>query len=217
MEVTSAIAPLRCMADKPVAAIILAAGASTRLGQPKQLVEYEGEPLVRRAAMGARDAGAAPVLVVLGSNADLVSPALDRMRDVITIHNPQWESGLASSLSAGLAVVTEYPAIDGAMIVLADQPLVDAAALQLLIEAFGTSRIVASSYADTIGAPAIIGHEYFEELSGLEGDRGAGAWLRSRKEEVTVIPLASPALDIDTLDDLDKLKTMESLQERIES
>jgi CTP:molybdopterin cytidylyltransferase MocA len=205
------------MADKRIAAIILAAGASTRLGQPKQLVEYEGEPLVQRAAIAARHAGAAPVLVVLGSNADRISPVLERLPDVRTIHNANWESGLSSSLSTGLAVLTEYPEIDGAMIVLADQPLVDAAALRSLVEAFGGSRVVASSYADTIGAPAIIGHEYFEELSQLEGDRGAGAWLRSRKVEVTVIPLTSPALDIDTSDDLDKLKTIDQLQERIES
>ena len=130
---------------KKIAAIILAAGGSTRLGEPKQLIEIGGIPLVRRAAMAAIEAGASPIVVVLGAENHQIIPALEGLPDVRIALNSRWETGLASSLAAGLSALGDHPEIDGALIVLADQPFVDAHALKTLVDAFGTDRIVASS------------------------------------------------------------------------
>ena len=186
-------------------AVVLAAGGSSRLGESKQLIEYGGIPLVRRAALAALAAGAESVIVVLGADADRVGQAFGGLPNVRTVVNEDWKSGMASSLAAGLRSAAENPAIDAALILLADQPLVDAEALQEIVAAFGSERIVASSYSDTIGVPALLGREFFSELSELEGDRGAGGWLRQRMD-VRVIPLSAATLDIDTPDDLARLK-----------
>src|SRR5687767_2643104 len=191
-----------------VAAVILAAGASTRLGAPKQLLEHGGVTLVRRAVLAAAKAGAIPVTVVLGANSERVSDAIHDIDDVIVVHNPSWQSGIASSLAAGLRAVAES---DGALIMLCDQPLVNEDSLGILIDAFSRgSRIVASRYAETIGVPVVIGREHFAELMRLEGDRGAAHWLR-KAEGVTVIPLPPAILDIDTKEDAARLRAIDQL------
>jgi molybdenum cofactor cytidylyltransferase len=189
-----------------IAAVVLAAGASTRLGFPKQLIVHEGEPLVRRAAMAAIEAGASPVVVVLGANASAIAPALSGLTPVTTVLNLEWSKGLASSLTAGLSAVLEDASCDGVLVTLADQPLVDAAALGRLIAMFnGERRIVASAYGDTIGVPALFGREHIDDLMRLTGDAGAGAWLRNRRTEATCVPLGAAALDIDTPADAARL------------
>jgi molybdenum cofactor cytidylyltransferase len=172
------------------------------LGFPKQLIVHEGEPLVGRIAAAAVEAGASPVVVVLGANAAMIAPALSGLASVTTVVNREWNTGLASSLVAGLSAVFEGAACDAVLITLADQPLVDAAALKRLIAAFdGERRIVASAYANTIGVPAVFAREHVADLMRLTGDAGAGAWLRSRPSEVTCVPLDVAALDIDTPSD----------------
>lgn len=173
-----------------------------RLGFPKQLIVHEGEPLVRRIAKAAVEAGANPVLVILGANAETVASALSGLALVRTIVNQKWKTGLASSLVAGLAAVLEDESCEGVLVTLADQPLVDAAALRRLISAFdGERRIVASSYDDTIGVPALFAREHITDLMRLTGDAGAGSWLRSRARDVTCVPLDVAAVDIDTVSD----------------
>lgn len=188
---------------------MLAAGGSSRFGAPKQLVEHGGVPVVRRAAMAALEAGARSVVVVLGADSDKVLPALVGLPGVRVALNTRWEQGLASSLASGLSALAENPEIDAALVMLADQPFIDAYALRNLIDAFGPNRIVASAYSNTIGVPAIIGREHFAELSMLEGDRGAGPWLRERWEEVTAIPLPASPLDIDTPEDVERLRGLD--------
>ncbi len=189
-----------------IGAVILAAGASTRLGYPKQLIEHEGQALVRKAATAARDAGADPVFVVVGASADTVSAALEGLDGVETLFNARWESGLASSLSAGLAALAAAPGCDGAIVMVADQPLIDVAALHSLVNAFdGEHRIVASSYDDIVGVPVVLGSEFFKDLLNLKGDEGAGRWLRARLSQVTQIPVANASVDIDTPADAERL------------
>jgi CTP:molybdopterin cytidylyltransferase MocA len=189
-----------------ITGIVLAAGASTRLGKPKQLVGHEGLPLVRRAVMAAREAGADPVIVVLGSDAPYIASALENLEGMHIVLNPRWQTGMASSLARGLEAVTES---DGALIMLADQPLVDASALRALLDVFGPDkRIVASSYSDTLGVPIVVGREHFASLMRLEGDRGAGPWLRT-VDGVTAVPLSGPILDIDTPKDLALLRKLD--------
>jgi CTP:molybdopterin cytidylyltransferase MocA len=197
------------MSDSPhrrVGAVILAAGASTRLGYPKQLIEHEGEALVRRAAMSAIDAGADPVIVVVGASAETVSEALVGLERVDVLYNARWETGLASSLAAGLNAVRSYPNCDGALVMVADQPLIDVATLRQLIDAFDSDdRIVASAYDDIVGVPIVLGAEFFKDLMNLKGDEGAGRWLRARLKDVTQIPVATASMDIDTPADAERL------------
>lgn len=179
-------------------AIVLAAGGSSRLGHPKQLIIHAGETLVRHAALAALEAGADPIVVVLGSDAARVAPELN-IPSVQIVINENWENGLASSLSAGLHAITAKRSCDAVMVTLADQPLVDSTALERLISAFDANhRIVAAAYAGTVGVPAIFGSEHIPELLLLEGDTGASKWMRARIHDVTAVPLPEAELDIDT-------------------
>ena len=145
-------------------------------------------------------------MVVLGANAAAIAPALSGLAPVTIAVNPDWEKGLASSLAVGLAEFFADDSCDAVLVTLADQPLVDGAALRRLITAFDRKhRIVASAYDDTIGVPALFGREHFDDLVRLTGDRGAGSWLRARQNEVTCVPLYSAAFDIDRPSDLASL------------
>ena len=160
---------------------------------------------MRRIAAAAIDAGANPIIVVLGADAERIAPALSGLQ-ATTVVNARWNEGMASSLATGLGAVVAAAPCDGVLVTLADQPLVDAAALRRLLAAFdGRRRIVASAYADTIGVPAVFGREHLDDLMRLTGDAGAGGWLRSRATEVTSIPLAGAAIDIDTVADATRL------------
>jgi CTP:molybdopterin cytidylyltransferase MocA len=168
---------------------------------PKQLATYLGENLVRRAARIATEAGVEPVIVVLGAYASTIEPALAGLR-VVTITNNDWQSGQSTSLRAGIGEASRQ-GCDGALVLLPDQPLIDTTSISRLIKQFdSTHRVVASSYSETFGVPAIFGSEYFEELGSLEGDYGAGKWIRSRPDIVTVVSMPEAEVDIDTTDDL---------------
>lgn len=185
-----------------VGAVVLAAGGSTRLGRPKQLVRYAGEPLVRRAARAVIDAGARPVVVVLGARAHDVAPALDGVPALTVVTHARWADGLGASLAAGLraldALDPDTPP-DGVLLTVCDQPLVDAAALGVLLEAFtGPGCAAAAEYAGTLGVPAVIGRDHLDALRAATGDAGAGRWLRAHTALVTRVPLAAAAFDVDT-------------------
>ena len=189
-----------------IAAIVLAAGESKRFGFPKQLIVRDGEPLVRRIARAAAHAGADPVVVVLGANADIITPELADLTSVTTVVNGDWSRGLSSSLVTGLAAVFPVSSCDAVLVMLADQPLIDTGALKRLMETFDEKRrIIASAYDGTIGVPAVFAREFAGDLMQLTGDAGAGAWLRGRRD-VTTVPLAAGAVDIDTELDLARLR-----------
>jgi molybdenum cofactor cytidylyltransferase len=178
------------------------------MGYPKQLIEHEGDTLVRKAAVAALGAGGNPVIVVVGASWEEVVECFDGLEGVTILYNERWESGLASSLSAGLGALNADTSIDGALVMVADQPLVDAEALQKLVAAFDERhRVVASAYDDIVGVPVVIGSEHFEALMNLSGDEGAGRWLRARLAEVTQIDVASASVDIDTPEDAERLNS----------
>jgi molybdenum cofactor cytidylyltransferase len=139
-------------------AIVLAAGASTRLGQPKQLVEYHGETLLARAIRLAQEAGADPVFVVLGANLEAILPngLSDRAVPVI---NKDWQEGISSSIQAGLrAVHGMLPATDGVLLLTCDQPRLSAEHLSALLREFSSAPgavIAASAYEGVLGTPAV--------------------------------------------------------------
>jgi CTP:molybdopterin cytidylyltransferase MocA len=187
-------------------AVVLAAGGSARFGSPKQLLVYDGEPLIKRAAIAAREAGAEEVVVVLGADAGEVAPAVSGLARIRTIINARWASGLASSITAGIKALFDETSFDAVLVTLADQPLVDATALRRLLDAFGNDRrIVASAYSGTIGVPALFPAEHLPDLLRLSGDQGAGGWLRDRSTKVTAIPLDAAAVDIDSPLDADRM------------
>lgn len=175
------------------------------MGRPKQLIEHEGRPLVACAVAAALEAGAGMVVVVLGANAAEVRAVVPDDDAVRTVINSDWESGLASSVKAGLAAL-DRDEWDAVLLTVADQPLVDGAMLRLLFDAFrGGARLVASDYDGAPGVPALIAREHSRDLEALKGDHGAGPWLRSRGSEVTLVPLPGPLHDLDTPADLARL------------
>ena len=201
-----------------VAALVLAAGASTRLGRPKQLVQYGGEPLVRRAAQAACVVGADPVLVILGAHADAIAPALDGVHATVVVH-AGWRDGLATSLAAGLRALDtatqqdKRAPPDGVLLTVCDQPLIDAEALSRLLAAFrGSNALVAAEYDGTLGVPAIIGRAHLGALAALVGDQGAGRWLRARAAQVTAVSIPEAAIDVDTAADVASIENDSELQ-----
>ncbi|HEX6575762.1 MAG TPA: nucleotidyltransferase family protein [Gemmatimonadaceae bacterium] len=189
-----------------IAAIVLAAGGSTRFGSPKQLLTYDGENLVRRATRSAIDAGISKVIVVLGAHADEVRMHLAGLENLTSIVNTEWAAGQASSLSAGIDAAASTGII-GALIMLADQPLVTSDSLERLLTRFaGPSSVVVSRYDEILGVPAVFGSEYFDLLRTIEGDIGAGQWIRRHRELVTAVDMHEAEVDIDTVDDLDRIR-----------
>jgi len=189
-----------------IACVLLAAGGSTRLGRPKQLVRRRGVPLVVRAAEAAVPVVDGPVVAVLGAEALRLRGVLRRRAaPVRVVVNARWADGLAGSLAAGLAAL---PADTRAvLILLADQPEVGPEALARLIDAWRRhpARAAASLYGGRAGVPAILPHRLFRAARTLDGDRGARALLRSLPD-VTLVPMPEAALDIDTPDDLRRLR-----------
>ena len=187
-----------------VAAVILAAGASSRFGKPKQLLVYEGEALVRCAARTAVEAGCAPVIVVIGAAHAIVERELGDM-PVDRARNEDWQEGIASSIRLGVARAAEADAV---LLMACDQPLVDADSLRQVMELRLTSGklIVASAYAATLGIPALFERALFPELSQLRGDEGAKRIILLHEERVAAFPFLRAEIDIDTAADWERLR-----------
>jgi len=187
-----------------IAAVILAAGASSRFGKPKPLAQFRGEALVRRAVRAATIAGCTPVCVVTGEASELWRSELADCPAVL-IPNPDWSEGIASSIRAGVQHAQENEAV---LLMTCDQPLVDADALRQLIDLRLTSGkpIVAAAYAKTIGIPALFDRSFFPELLRLLGDEGAKSILLAHREEVAEFSFPDAAIDVDTPGDLEQLE-----------
>ncbi|BDU72486.1 nucleotidyltransferase family protein [Mesoterricola silvestris] len=175
-------------------AVILAAGASRRLGRPKQLERYGGVSLLRRAvaAVGA----CSPVLVVTGCRAADMEAEL-RGLDVRVVPNPGWEEGMASSIRAGVRALD--PGVEGALFLVCDQPAVDAALVARLLARW-KGEPVACAYGGVRGIPAILPARAFPELLALAGDRGARGLLQG--PGVAEVPFPEGAWDVDEPGDL---------------
>ena len=189
-----------------IGAIILAAGGSRRLGRAKQLVQYHGETLLARAIRVAHEAGARPVVVVLGAEYDAISAAVD-LNQVRVARNAEWTLGIASSIHAGLRALEEdAPDADGALILTCDQPQLMTEHLRALMAAFEAGAgIVASEYARARGVPAIFPRVAFAELHALSGDKGARALLAHSDCAVVTVKFPGGEVDVDTPEDLANL------------
>ena len=192
-----------------VAAIILAAGASRRLGQPKQLVGFDGEALLQRALRIARESGASPVLAVLGAHFATICVNIP-FDHAIPVLNDEWELGMSTSIHAGLHELdVRSPESTGALIMTCDQPRLTSAHLRMLIDAFhqhAGSHIAASAYAGSLGIPAIFPRSAFSALYVLQGDKGARTLLLQPPCPLLSLPFEGGEIDIDLPSDLAKLK-----------
>jgi nicotine blue oxidoreductase len=191
------------------AGLVLAAGAGRRMGRPKALIEFHGEPLVHRAIRLLRIGGCGPVSVVVGAHGDRTADAL-RDQDVDVVCNGDWRSGMGGSLRVGLAAVRAGPA-PAVVVALVDQPLVGPAAVARLIAAWRHGATIAvATYRGRARNPVLFAARAWTEVDRwAHGDRGARGLLRARPEWVQAVPcdaVASPR-DIDTEDDLRALRS----------
>lgn len=189
--------------DSEVAGLLLAAGEGTRLGSPKALVEVAGVRLVDRGVRLLRDGGAAPVVVVTGA-------APVNLLGVITVHNPDWRSGMGSSLVAGLRALPE--GCRAVVVALADQPLVGPGAVQRLIGAYLAGASVAvAAYHGSPRNPVLLAREHWPEVIRLAGgDVGARPFLRAHPEFVRAVECADTGQpdDVDTPSDLARVEEL---------
>jgi CTP:molybdopterin cytidylyltransferase MocA len=192
-----------------VAGVLLAAGAGSRLGRPKALVVVGGQSMARRGITLLRDGGADPVIVVTGAT----GPETDvtgRERGVISVHNPDWPTGMGSSLAVGLrAVPAECTA---AVLALADQPLVGSQAVRRLLAAHAAGASVAvASYEGRPRNPVLISREHWPEVIALaSGDVGARPFLRTHPDLVTEVECGDTGRpdDVDSPEDLARIEAL---------
>lgn len=189
--------------DLRFGAVILAAGASTRMGTPKQLLPVQGEPLIVRVVNAALASRAWPVVVVLGANAERIRPVLARL-PVLIAENPAWAEGMAASIRAGVTALRQFSrSLDGAVVALCDQPAFSAEVIDRLVAAQrATNRsIVAARYAGRNGAPAFFLRDHFASLASLTGEEGARSLLNGETTAVAAVDLPPLAQDLDTPED----------------
>lgn len=190
-----------------VGALILAAGESSRLGRPKQLIRFRGKSLVRRIVDAADEAGCSPIAVVLGSEGKKVARELEQTSAAI-VENEDWQNGIGASIRAGMqSLIDHAPSLDAVVLLVCDQPLVETEVIKQIITRYGETEtmIVASSYSGTLGVPALFGRSHFDELLTLPDDSGAKSIILSKRELVAEFPFPQGKIDIDTLADYERL------------
>jgi len=187
--------------------IILAAGSSSRFGNTKQLLHFKGKTLLQHTMEEAAEAGAEPVVVVTGANADEISKEIKNEK-VEIVFNKNWEQGMASGIVMGLknAIILNKE-LENIIITVCDQPFVSSSLFQQLFQKQNESakHIVASAYADTIGTPALFTIKYFVALMGLTGDQGAKGLLKKHSKDLATVDFPDGYIDIDTQEDYENL------------
>ncbi|MEY3648140.1 MAG: hypothetical protein RLZ13_1025 [Bacteroidota bacterium] len=189
--------------------ILLAAGSSSRLGRAKQLIGFQGKTLIQKAIDEANKSRADCLVVVLGANAELIQTGFDYSSSPFIV-NPDWHQGMSSSMQAGLRFLMEKEVIDHVVLMLCDQPFVDASLLDELITTKETSGkgIVAAAYSSTLGVPALFDRRYFEELLQLTGSEGAKKVIFKHQAEVRALDFPLGAVDLDTEEDVNQFLSL---------
>jgi molybdenum cofactor cytidylyltransferase len=187
-------------ASSRIAAIILAAGSSRRMGTPKQLLRYQGRSLLRHVTEIVLSSSADEVFVVLGAEFEKMAEEV-RTLPVQVIHNDSWPEGLSSSIKAGIARLPGDAT--AAIILLCDQHRISTDLLNRMIgeSRISPSSIVACAYGGTLGVPALFPRSLFPDLSRLTGDRGAQELIRAQIARVRSVPFPDGTADIDTIED----------------
>lgn len=187
--------------------IILAAGSSSRFGGMKQLLQFNNKTLIEHVIDEAADAELNPLIVVTGAYADEVSKKIDNKKITI-VFNEHWETGMASGIVAGLQIALKINnAIENIIIAVCDQPYISSLLFQQLSDKKRESKksIIASSYAGTLGTPALFSKKYFNELLDLKGDEGAKSLIRKYNDETTSVLFKKGNIDVDTQKDYEEL------------
>jgi molybdenum cofactor cytidylyltransferase len=187
--------------------IILAAGESKRLGNPKQLLSFDGNTLLARVAKTACESMMCPVIAVLGAHAEKIRPTLN-IAGLNVVYNDNWQEGMASSLRKGLTSMMElYPQVDGIIILVCDQPYLSHELIKALIEAQRDAGLpaAAAAYNGKLGTPALFHKSLFSALLLLSGDTGARKMLEGMQENVVEVDFEMGDVDIDTQADYERL------------
>ena len=187
--------------------IILAAGNSSRLGKPKQLLTFRGTTLLEIVTRAAIESGCKPLVVVLGAYSSEISKQ-QQDPNINYIINDSWQEGISSSIAAGLtAIMNQDQEVAQVIIAVSDQPFISSAVfLDLIKKQEETGKnMVTSSYAQTIGTPALFNKKYFDQLLSLTGNHGAKHILEQHPEDIASILFEAGKIDIDTETDYDNL------------
>ncbi|HTQ63785.1 MAG TPA: nucleotidyltransferase family protein [Puia sp.] len=187
--------------------ILLAAGSSNRLGQPKQLLVYNGKTLLEHTLQAATGSAFEHIFIVLGSDSDEMVSLIGKSK-VQVVQNEDWTEGIASSIRCGLSsLLSKFPSVSAAAFMVCDQPFVSASLLDELLGNRDGKKpvIVACSYENTMGVPALFSSHFFPELIQLKGQEGAKKIIMQHIDIVETIPFPEGNVDIDTMDDYKRL------------
>jgi molybdenum cofactor cytidylyltransferase len=204
------------MNSSTVGLIILAAGASTRMGTPKQLLAYRGCTLIRHMAEVAIASVCQPVAVVLGAYAERITPEVSQL-PVQIVENQQWAEGMSSSIRVGLeAQLAMNQNLGAVAIALCDQPFVSSQTLDRIVEAYYSTGkpIIASEYVGTLGVPVLFSRTLFSELMALKSNEGAKQLIKKHIPEVFSVPFPEGSIDIDTPEDYEEFQSLIESNER---
>ena len=180
-----------------IAVIILAAGASRRMGQPKQLLPYRGQTLLGHVIQCALASSCSPVIVVLGCHADKIASEIAHF-PIEIVNNPDWHQGMSSSIQYALDYLRER-SIEGVIFLICDQPFISTDIIKQLINLYTQSNkpIIASQYEETIGIPALFACNIYPELMQLKGDSGAKSIIQKNHDRVATIKFPEGRIDLD--------------------
>ncbi len=195
---------------KNIAVLVLAAGNSSRMQTPKQLLKIGDKTLIEHVLEKAKAISKNPIFCVLGANALLIQEKISS-ENVVFIINKNYKEGLSSSIVSGIDYLEKnHPTIDGVLILLADQPAIEIYYLENLIQLFNqqVAKIIVSKYPENVGVPAIFPKEFFQELQTLQGDFGAKEFLKNNKNNCVFSNFNATLIDLDTKSDYENYRKL---------
>ncbi len=203
------------MTGSNIGLIILAAGASTRLGQPKQLLLFQGKTLLIHTIEQALSSRCRPIIVVLGSQAEYIKLNINSY-PIFIVKNPNWEQGMSASIQTGIKQLQQIqPDSKGVVITLCDQPFISSQIIDKLVETYQQTQysIVVSEYNNILGVPALFSNTLFGELMNLDTTTGAKSLIHKYSNERSIVPFPLGIFDIDTPQDYENLLNFNSESE----
>jgi molybdenum cofactor cytidylyltransferase len=192
---------------KNIAILLLAAGSSSRLGHPKQLVEISGQPLLQKMVETSLGSGCYPVVVVLGAYFEKIKPVIEKL-PIYILENKNWEIGMGSTISCGMDfLINNYPELKAVILLVCDQYYLAEKNITELIRFFNKTNknIIASKYGETVGVPVLFSKHLFPELLKLNGQSGAKKLIQKYTDDLALVDFSEGLFDLDTEEDLKKL------------